>query len=283
MIHLLDEEWAGLRYERKAQPDGISHNHCELTDPMLVLHQSSGREVRVESSGEIWQFEVSAGRFDYYPVGLYEGRSSGADIWEGYVVHIPTAFQNCVLAGRGARSLSVPWFQFQDRRLENLVMALIKVSHGTYGAIEAVMLSASIVDRLHEITTLSKPGAASPMFSDTVSRLIEEYLDMYVSEDFDIERIAFLCGLARTQAVKAFRATFGSPVHQYLLRRRVDVAVDRLLCSPVTVTELAHELGFSSHAHFSTVFRKRLGMSPTEFRLAHRRANSLNRPRETVA
>ena len=52
------------------------------------------------------------------------------------------------------------------------------------------------------------------------------------------------------------------PVHQYLLRLRLTVALERL-DGGENVSTVAHAVGFSSHAHFTDAFRARFGMAPS--------------------
>ncbi len=63
-----------------------------------------------------------------------------------------------------------------------------------------------------------------------------------------------------------FRAEVGLPVHQYLQRARLARALDLLLETERELTDIALDLGFSSHSHFTAVFRRMIGLSPSAFR-----------------
>jgi AraC family transcriptional regulator len=62
---------------------------------------------------------------------------------------------------------------------------------------------------------------------------------------------------------RVFHRETGVPIHQYLLQLRLAVAVERL-GDGTPVGTLALDLGFSSHSHFTTLFRQRYGVSPRE-------------------
>jgi AraC-like DNA-binding protein len=64
---------------------------------------------------------------------------------------------------------------------------------------------------------------------------------------------------------RSFREQVGTTPHEYLLRRRLERARE-LLAGGATVTETAGATGFSSPGYFSTVFRRRLGVTPSEYR-----------------
>ena len=75
---------------------------------------------------------------------------------------------------------------------------------------------------------------------------------------------------------RVFREQVGVSIHQYRLRLRLAIALDRLLDSSESLSGMAHSLGFSSHSHFTTVFRRTFGVSPSAFR----RSRSTARVRE---
>jgi AraC-like DNA-binding protein len=65
---------------------------------------------------------------------------------------------------------------------------------------------------------------------------------------------------------RLFRAD-GTSLMRYVRNRRLEVAVSLLSkagCERPQIQEVALRCGFSSHAHFSRVFRERYGMSPSD-------------------
>jgi len=76
---------------------------------------------------------------------------------------------------------------------------------------------------------------------------------------------------------RIFHRQTGLPLHRYVNRLRLRAALERLGESP-DLTALALDLGFSSHAHFTTAFRTEFGESPSlvrrEFNSARQREMS---------
>ena len=58
------------------------------------------------------------------------------------------------------------------------------------------------------------------------------------------------------------------PPHRYLLQQRVARARELLRASNLALTDIALQLGFASHSHFSTAFRSETGLPPSEYRRA---------------
>ncbi len=81
-----------------------------------------------------------------------------------------------------------------------------------------------------------------------------------------------LADLARTahaspfHLCRIFKRASGLSVHRYQTRLRLLEGLDALVERDVPLAELALDLGFSSHSHFTDAFRRELGMAPSAFR-----------------
>ena len=69
-----------------------------------------------------------------------------------------------------------------------------------------------------------------------------------------------------------FKAATGQSPYRYLLDQRLRFAKDHLRSGDLPIAEIAAQVGFPNHAHFSRAFRKREGISPTAWR--ERRSSS---------
>lgn len=68
---------------------------------------------------------------------------------------------------------------------------------------------------------------------------------------------------------KLFSRIEGITIEQFYLQQRVEKIKELLTYNELKVTEIAHELGYSSVAHLSTQFKKITGMSPSAFKKLH--------------
>ncbi len=101
----------------------------------------------------------------------------------------------------------------------------------------------------------------------SVKAWIEEHL---ADPDLSLERIAKNNGLSLRHLHYLFRLTDMS-VSEWIWDRRLQRCYDMLTRPgprPLSVTEIAYRMGFSSSSHFSTSFRRKFGISPSEL---HRR------------
>lgn len=65
---------------------------------------------------------------------------------------------------------------------------------------------------------------------------------------------------------RLFRASEGRTMQQYVLREKVKLAENLLKYSRYPILEIANYLGFCSPSHFSSVFLKETGMTPSAYR-----------------
>jgi AraC family transcriptional regulator len=93
------------------------------------------------------------------------------------------------------------------------------------------------------------------------SRVVERFCDD-LSFDPGLSEMAALCGLSRSYFAEAFKRTFGSPPHRWLLRQRVNRARELLQHSTKPVSEIALECGFADQSHLTRVFSKEFGLGP---------------------
>ena len=98
-------------------------------------------------------------------------------------------------------------------------------------------------------------------------RRATEWMDAHLAEDARLADLAAAVGLSERHLCTAFRISAGRPPHRWLLERRVERAKALLAGDPGRpVTEVALACGFASSAHFSTVFRRATGKSPSAWR-----------------
>jgi AraC family L-rhamnose operon regulatory protein RhaS len=92
------------------------------------------------------------------------------------------------------------------------------------------------------------------------------WLDEHVGEPVLMEHAANAAGLSESHFRRWFQKEVGFNPADYIMYRRVEIAKDRLRTGGDSVTKIAMDLGFSTSAYFTSVFRKRTGLTPTQYR-----------------
>lgn len=121
----------------------------------------------------------------------------------------------------------------------------------------------SVVAILGEVLTagLREPVKAIPRVIDRA----KEILHAFGFERMTLDRIAREVGVSPVYLTQAFTRAEGQPLYRYQLGLRLNRALVELPHSN-DITALALDLGFSSHAHFSTAFKASFGQSPSQYR-----------------
>jgi AraC-like DNA-binding protein len=78
-----------------------------------------------------------------------------------------------------------------------------------------------------------------------------------------LEQLSRTLRTSRFHLARVFRAETGFSIDGYQRALRLRVALERLPTHSDGLTELAFDLGFSSHSHFSETFRREFGLSPS--------------------
>jgi AraC family transcriptional regulator len=93
-----------------------------------------------------------------------------------------------------------------------------------------------------------------------------EFITDNLHNDLHLAEIASVVRLSPFHFARLFKAATGQSPYQYLLDQRLRRAKDFLRSSSLPIAEIAAQVGFPNHAHFSRAFRRREGASPTAWR-----------------
>lgn len=92
------------------------------------------------------------------------------------------------------------------------------------------------------------------------------YLAANLGEPVTLEDVAAAVNASPFNFARIFQQQAGVPVHRYLTMLRLRASLERLADGADDITALALDLGFSSHSHFTDVFRREFGKTPSEIR-----------------
>jgi len=117
-----------------------------------------------------------------------------------------------------------------------------------------------------ELPTESKTNSANKIdrkFINEFTALVENNLS---NEDFAVEDICKKIGISRVQLYRKVKALIGYNVNDYILNVRLQKAKFLLAKENLTISEVSFRVGFSSQGYFSTVFKSKFGVTPSEFK-----------------
>jgi AraC family transcriptional regulator len=102
-------------------------------------------------------------------------------------------------------------------------------------------------------------------------RAVVEYIEEHLDADLTLEQIAAVAHLSVYHFARQFRAATGLPPHKFVIRRRVERARHLLQAgTDLSLAEVAAHVGFSDQSQFSHHFKRLVGVTPGQFRIAAR-------------
>ncbi|WP_349672818.1 helix-turn-helix domain-containing protein [Lacrimispora sp.] len=105
-----------------------------------------------------------------------------------------------------------------------------------------------------------------------------DYIEDHLSEDINIETLARTACLSPFYYQHLFSRLVRKPVAEYIKLRRMAKTADSLLQSDKKILDIALDLGFSSHEHFSRTFKNTFGLTPDEYRKNPQTLNRMTKP-----
>jgi AraC-like DNA-binding protein len=129
--------------------------------------------------------------------------------------------------------------------------------------LELVVHLSNSLTKIHDDTVKDKK----------LQRIIE-YINMHLSEKIVIEDMCDVFGISSRYLRKKFKEAFGVNVNHFITLQRINLAKKLLADRSLSVVKVACEAGFSSSQYFSHVFKKMVGVTPTEYRIKHYRTKA---------
>ncbi|WP_407156165.1 helix-turn-helix domain-containing protein [Bradyrhizobium sp. STM 3557] len=97
-------------------------------------------------------------------------------------------------------------------------------------------------------------------------RRVEDYVSANFHRSIGLSDLAKVAGLSRMHFAAQFRAATGYRPREYLLHHRVERAKSIMSRTDTPLAEVALTVGFSTQAHFSTVFKRMTDETPARWR-----------------
>ncbi len=266
---VLPQNWRGLHLNIYPLPSNEERGAAHVVDPMLFLVLSGYSHRRYRYNSNVINLETKPGGIELKGRD-YQREWARWDGTRGFTVGVkftPSIVDHLI---KGVSDFDVATkFEFFDPKIEWFVHELMEEAQrgAPDGPLYAESLSCALIAYLgREHGNRKTFEECGGRLSPAARKRVLDYVEANLGEELSIPELAGIAGLSAHHFARSFTATFGQPPHRYILQQRIECARKMMSISNKSLAEIAVELGFCSHAHFTRVFRRFTGLTPSSIR-----------------
>ena len=105
------------------------------------------------------------------------------------------------------------------------------------------------------------------LIKDTALDKCVRYIDScFCDPKLDVEQLCSVGYMSESSLQRAFREYFGMSPKQYIIKSRMNLAVELLMKNELSIAEIASACGFTDEKYFSRAFKNKYGYPPSQLR-----------------
>ena len=137
------------------------------------------------------------------------------------------------------------------------------------GQYDLSVMEESLIADLSAISDYLKGVLGMGPASQNLFQQIEQYIHFHYAKHLSLESIAEEFSLSSNYLSRSFKKKTGSGITDYINNVRIQKAKELLENPEIKIFHIAAQVGYSDEKYFSRVFKKTVGMSPLQYRIAH--------------
>jgi len=267
------QEWEGFLLERHLTGgfEVPQHNHSSILLSMqlnaklhLGWHSSSGNRNALIEAGSLT---------------LHGHSGCSSSIWDGdynrVVFELDPRHLERLTEGRfaGARVEVAEKWTFRDPRLEHLLKVLhselqLGAPSGHLFAEQVGNAVAMILARHYAHVPPGEYGTGGKIPPARLKRVFD-YVEDRLEKKVHVSHLAEVASMSPYYFARLFKRSTGMTPHEYIESRRIERAKELLRSTDLSVFEIGIRVGHLDPKQFRSVFRRRMGVTPAEFRAAN--------------
>jgi AraC family transcriptional regulator len=132
----------------------------------------------------------------------------------------------------------------------------------------ALSIEGLLLELLAQVIRCSTPrsGSKPPAWL----RQAQDYLHAHFSDDLSLREAANRVGVHPVHLARVYKHYHKCTIGEYVRNLRIEFAQRELVVSHTPLADIALAAGFCAQSHFSTAFKRQLGLTPAEYRASIR-------------
>lgn len=109
-------------------------------------------------------------------------------------------------------------------------------------------------------------SSAAPLDEKELVKKVQKYVEDHLDQPLRVNDVADALFLSSNYLSRLFKSKCGVSLKQYIVNRKMESAQLLLKTTSLPIGTIASKMGYDNFSHFSQVYRKTMGVSPTEER-----------------
>jgi AraC family transcriptional regulator len=245
-------------------------NHC------VIVHLDQSLRVSASINGNDFNTSINWGEITIIPAGTAsQWRWRNRDSHDALHIYLHPLFvqKTAQACGLNQGQIAIdPQLGVRDEQLSYIAMSLLyelkeeNVVGRVYADYVAALFAMQLVRRYSYLKDAHhRKGGMSPRKLQKAIKLITDNLEQ--EQPIPLAAVAEEVGMSRYHFSRAFKQSMGSSPINYIVQQRIERAKKLLVETDLPIADIALRAGFSGQSHFTTFFRRLVGVTPRSFRM----------------
>lgn len=111
-----------------------------------------------------------------------------------------------------------------------------------------------------------RPDLLEPPNEEDVILTAQSIIEKEYASALTLDQLSKQVGMSKYHLHRTFKKIVGVTPMEYMTKIRISKSAELLMQTDLSITQIAHEVGYRSSSHFNVMFRNHLGCSPTVYR-----------------
>ena len=136
---------------------------------------------------------------------------------------------------------------------------------------EELLVKAAILRLLYQLLQISEEpstltSTAELQYNSEKIKPVLSYIQDHYTEPMTIDELAGICGFSAVHFMNIFKKVIGATCMEYIIEYRIAMSTVALKNTTAPIMKIAMDHGFQNISYYNRTFRKKMGMTPTEYR-----------------
>lgn len=206
------------------------------------------------------EYTVEAGDVYILPYGSqHKYWADKSDPYEKIWINIRSNIIKAMMCAYGLDGKYV----FKNTGCKPLFLELFRIAKNTTFNDEVCYTAAEIIFRIINKLAMVENNSSH---ASTIARRTRVMLDENIYGNITVEKIAQTLVVTKAHIISEFKKYYGTTPYAYYIDCKMNIAKDMLATTSMRINEISETLGFCEQNYFSTLFKKKFGLSPDAYR-----------------